>query len=307
MTSLLFFHILFFALWLGAAATLPFWGNRMNRADHLHTVLGIVDTVFLLKCIFIMGGLMITLATGFMLAHNYEIDFSSGKTPDWLQFSIYISALIFINSWIIFFFLFYGRRGHRTLMRTVPPIGYTNIFLIILVALLMVKKPSGSDLYQITGLWISLIVIANLINLIAKTLRRNRLSTMSGQDYVANYFGLMNAEKMTDMLKLFDDKIIFNDPFATGSVNGILQLEKFFQKLGDQFETIKIEPKNVEQKEDHIFIQWEANGVTQNGEPLVALRGTNKMARVNGKIARVDIDFDLAQLPKVQLVNVAAL
>lgn len=307
MTSLLFFHILFFALWLGAAATLPFWGNRMNRADHLHTVLGIIDTVFLLKCVFIMGGLLLTLTTGFMLAHNYGVGFSAEQTPEWLQFSIYISVLIFINSWIIFFFLFYGRRGHRTLMRTVPPIGYTNIFLIILVALLMVKKPAESDLYRLTALWIGAIGVANTINIIAKSIRRKRLSTMPGKEYVENYFKLMNAEKMTDMLKLFNDKIIFNDPFATAPVNGILQLEKFFQKLGDQFETIKIEPKKVDQTNDHIFIQWEANGVTQNGEPLVGLKGTNKMTRINGKIARVDIDFDISQLPKVQLINVAAL
>ncbi len=307
MTSLLFFHVLSFALWLGAAATLPFWGNRMNRADHLHTVLGIIDTVFLIKCVFIMGGLMVTLITGFMLASSYGFEGLFDSAPEWLQLSAIISAIIFINSWIIFFFLLYGRRGHRTLMRTVPPIGYTNIFLIILVACLMVKKPAGSQLYWLAGLWVAAIVIANLINIVIKTIRLKRLATMPGKDYVENYFSLMNAEKMTDMLKLFNDRIVFNDPFANGPVRGILQLEKFFQKLGDQFETIKILPKKVDQQGEHIFIQWEANGTTQNGEPLVGLKGTNKMTRINGKIAKVDIDFDTAQLPRVQLVDVSAL
>lgn len=307
MTSLLFFHVLSFALWLGAAATLPFWGNRMNRADHLHTVLGIIDTVFLIKCVFIMGGLMMTLITGFMLASSYGFDGLFDSAPEWLQLSAIISAIIFINSWIIFFFLLYGRRGHRTLMRTVPPIGYTNIFLIILVACLMVKKPAGSQLYWLAGLWVAAIVIANLINIVIKLIRLKRLTTMPGKDYVENYFSLMNAEKMTDMLKLFNDRIVFNDPFANGPVQGILQLEKFFQKLGDQFETIKILPKKVDQQGEHILIQWEANGTTQNGEPLVGLKGTNKMTRINGKIAKVDIDFDTAQLPRVQLVDVSAL
>lgn len=192
-------------------------------------------------------------------------------------------------------------------MRAVPPIGYTNIFLIIFVSFLMVKKPTETNLYLITSLWIGLIIAANLLNIFAKTTRLRRLSTMPGKDYAENYFRLMNAEKMTDMLKLFNDKIVFNDPFATESVKGILQLEKFFQKLGDQFETIKIEPMHVEQKGNDIYIQWEANGITQNGEPLKALKGTNQMTRIKGKIERVEIDFDISKLPKVQLVDVSSL
>jgi len=58
-----FLHVLTSAVWLGTAATLPFWGNRMNRADNLDMVLGISNTVFALKIFFIMGGLVLTLGS----------------------------------------------------------------------------------------------------------------------------------------------------------------------------------------------------------------------------------------------------
>ncbi|MGH1487007.1 MAG: nuclear transport factor 2 family protein [Cellvibrionaceae bacterium] len=276
----------------------------MNRADHLHTVLNIIDTVFILKCVFIMAGLMITIATGLLLALQIGYSLNPFNNPDWLKYSQFLSLLIFINSWIIFFFLYYGRKGKRTLMRTVPPIGYTNIGLIALAMLLMVKKPFGEELFSI--LWYSLlfITIANIINIIIK-LKKSRIITAMKPKYFADkYFQLLNEEKMTDLLKLFDDKAEFHDPFATKPVIGILAIEKFFQKLGDQFDSIKIHPKSVSGSPEKILINWEAKGITANGEEMKSLNGTNEMTRKNGKIVKVIIDFNLNDLPKVQLVSI---
>jgi len=109
---------------------------------------------------------------------------------------------------------------------------------------------------------------------------------------------------MTDLLKLFRDDATFNDPFAVGPVKGILAIEQFFQKLGDQFDTINISPRKVSGEKNHILIEWEANGITQNGVPMQGLIGTNAMQRSNGKIFQVDIDFNLDDLPTIQRVSV---
>lgn len=300
-----FFHILFGAIWLGTAATLPFWGNRMNRADHLHTVLGIVDTIFILKCVFIMGGLLSTLATGSALATTYGFSISAlDGNPMWINLSLFISLVIFINSWVIFFFLLLGRRGRRSLMRMVPPIGYTNIGLIVLVVYLMAVKPGAGDALSHVAFVVFAIVLANAINITVKLLRHIKIKDMQAKEFADMYFGLLNAEKMTDLLKLFSDGAKFYDPFATKPVLGILAIEQFFQKLGDQFDSIKIVPRRVTGDKNRIEIEWEASGTTQNGESMDTLVGTNIMQRKNGKIFQVDIDFNLGDLPTIQRVAV---
>lgn len=302
---LLFIHILSSAIWLGTASTLPFWGNRANRADHLHTVLAIIDTVFVLKCAFIMGGLMLTLTTGLVMAGDYGFTWlPSSINPGWLNAAIAISFVIFINSWLIFYFLVVGRKGRRSLMRLVPPIGYTNIGLIATVVMLMVIKPMGATLTSSLSIALGLIVLANLINASLKTIRWLKLRKMPAGDFAKLYFGLLNEEKMTDLLKLFRDDAQFIDPFATGPVNGILAIERFFQKLGDQFETIKMFPRHVVGSSEELLVHWEAIGITQNGQKMASLKGTNRMRRSNGKIASAHIEFDLADLPQVQLVRV---
>ena len=298
---LLFIHIVSAAIWLGTAITLPFWGNRANRADHLHTVLGIIDTVFILKCVFIMGGLASTLFTGWLLATEYQL--INNHPPMWLSVALTISLVIAVNSTVIFYFLWIGRKGKRSLMRLVPPIGYSNIALIILVYFLMVYKPAEQTALLAAAWVVGLVLLANAINITVKVTKLNKLKNMSPVEYADNYFALLNAEKMTDLLKLFRDDAKFIDPFATGPIYGILAIEQFFQKLGDQFDTIKMLPEKVEGSCKHFTIHWVAQGTTQNGEQMPALRGTNKMTRINGKISTVLIDFDLEQLPQVQLVN----
>lgn len=300
---LLYIHVLFGALWFGTAATLPFWGNRMNRADHLDTVLGIIDTVFVLKCVFIMSGLIVTLGTGLMMANHLGFSLDFTQNPQWLGMSELLAAVIFINSWIIFFFIYLGRKGKRTLMRIVPPIGYTNIALIGFVMMLMVKKPVN-DVGFTALIFLAAVLLANAVNIVVKVSKRYRIRKMSPQEFANLYFGLLNDEKMTDLFKLFDDKTEFNDPFATGPIKGILMLEKFFQALGDQFDNIKMYPRCVSGTPDKLLIEWEAVGVTKNGIKMDSLNGTNNMTRKNGKIVKVDIEFDTAKLPPVQLVSV---
>ncbi|WP_016957395.1 nuclear transport factor 2 family protein [Catenovulum agarivorans] len=298
---LLFIHIVSAAIWLGTAITLPFWGNRANRADHLHTVLGIIDTVFILKCVFIMGGLFITLLTGWLLATEYQL--ITNIPPTWLSAALAVSLIIALNSCIIFYFLWIGRKGKRSLMRLVPPVGYSNIALIILVYFLMIYKPVEQTAFTTVTWVIALVLLANAINITVKLTKLNKLKNMSPSEYADNYFALLNAEKMTDLLKLFKDDAMFIDPFATGPIQGILAIEQFFQKLGDQFDSIKMHPEKVVGSNKQFTIHWVAQGVTQNGEQMPALRGTNLMTRLNGKISTVLIDFDLTQLPQVQLVN----
>lgn len=303
---LLYIHVLFSALWLGTAATLPFWGNRANRADHLHTVLGIIDTVFVLKCVFIMGGLITTLTTGLLLANQYQFYLlQPWLNPSWLFWAEVITLIIFINSWLIFYFLVVGRKGKRSLMRRVPAIGYSNIALIGLVYFLMVTKPEASQTLKLVGISCAIILLLNLVNLVVKLKKWHRIKQMSAAEFAEYYFSLLNAEKMTDLLKLFRDDAVFNDPFATSEIKGILNIEQFFQKLGDQFDEIKICPEQVDGDSDRVEILWCAIGKTQNGQIMPALRGSNIMQRSQGLICQVDIDFDLNDLPNVQRVSLS--
>lgn len=302
---LLFIHILSSALWLGSAATLPFWGNRMNRADHLNTVLSIIDTIFILKCVLIMGGLIATLTTGVLLLEQLGLLLLPlDQTPEWLLSALVISLIILVNSCVIFYFMIVGRRGKRSLMRLVPPIGYTNIGLISFVFYLMAVKPVDRELYATLLIIISLILIANLINIMVRTSIWMKIKNMSAKEFADFYFKLLNEEKMTDLFKLFHDDAKFIDPFATGPIIGILAIERFFQQLGDQFDTIKIIPQKVTGSPENLLIHWEAQGITKNGITMNNLSGTNNMKRRNGKIFHVDINFSLDDLPQIQRVTI---
>lgn len=250
-----------------------------------------------------MSGLIVTLGTGLMMANHLGFSLDLTQNPQWLGMSELLAAVIFINSWIIFFFIYLGRKGKRTLMRIVPPIGYTNIALIGFVMMLMVKKPVN-DVGFTALIFLGAVLLANAVNIVVKVSKRYRIRKMSPQEFANLYFGLLNDEKMTDLFKLFDDKTEFNDPFATGPIKGILMLEKFFQALGDQFDNIKMYPRRVSGTPDKLLIEWEAVGVTKNGIKMDSLNGTNNMTRKNGKIVKVDIEFDTAKLPPVQLVSV---
>ncbi|NQZ07707.1 MAG: nuclear transport factor 2 family protein [Algicola sp.] len=301
---LIFIHVLSACLWLGTATTLPFWGKKMNEADHLHTVLGIVETVFKLKVVLIMGGLMSTLITGFMLVNQYYGSFIAPRdTVEWLFVGQLFSLYIFCSSWLIFYFLVVGRKGKRSLMRIVPTFGYTNVGLIAIVVYLMVVKPAVGTVWGSISIALGIIIFLNIVNVVVKFNKKSRLKSMSSDEFAAHYFGLLNDENMAQLFKLFDDNAEFYDPFATQPVIGILAVEQFFQKLGDQYDTIKIKPIKVEGPADDIMIHWEANGVTQNGSQMTGLKGTNNMKRKNGIIYRVDINFDLADLPPIQRVT----
>jgi len=302
---LLYLHIISSSLWLGTAATLPFWGNRMNRADHLHTVLNIIDTVFILKCVYIMGGLLLTLGTGVLLAQQSGLALLSfDQLPAWLFSALTVSFIIFVNSWIIFYFMLSGRRGKRSLMRLVPPIGYTNIGLILLVFFLMVFKPAGKSLFQALSIFLIPIVIANLLNISIRLAKRVKLKGLSAERFADYYFRLINEEKMTDLFKLFHDDAKFIDPFATGPINGILAIERFFQQLGDQFDSIRIIPQNLSVNSEDIHIHWKAQGITKNGLKMESLFGTNNLTKRKRKIIKVNIDFNLDDLPQIQRVTV---
>jgi hypothetical protein len=64
---ILLLHILFAGIWIGTAVTLPFWNKSIYNADNLDSVLNMSDTIFLLKCYLIIGGLIVTLGSGIYL------------------------------------------------------------------------------------------------------------------------------------------------------------------------------------------------------------------------------------------------
>lgn len=302
-----FLHVLTSALWLGTAATLPFWGNRMNRADNLDMVLGISDTVFAIKIFFIMGGLILTLGSGIYLtsASGYGY-FEFDQSGAWLGLSQSLYVMIFINSFAILYLMVKGRAGRRSFFRYVPPIGYTNIGLISIMFAEMVIKPPMSQQIWYFFLPLALILILDA-NWVFRLYRRIQLvKSLSPEQYAKRYFGLMEKEDMTNFFRMFHDDVEFHDPFATAPVIGIKNLEKFFQKLGDQFEDIVIRPERILGSGDHILTIWSAKGLTKNGETLHPFSGTNMMHVLNGKIKRVDIFFDPGVLPRVMRIDPAA-
>jgi uncharacterized membrane protein/ketosteroid isomerase-like protein len=301
---LLALHIVGAALWFGTAATLPFWGNRMNRADNLDMVLGIADTVFLLKNIFIMGGLTLTLTTGALLTRQVGFPFFDFASYAWLGISQSLSLLIAFNSVTILVFMILGRSGRRSCYRLVPPFGYNNIGLIAIVYFEMALKPASEQQWRVAGLPLLCMATADVIYVSARMARRRRTMKLDPEGFAKRYFGFMNAEDMYGLLGLFHDDAFIVDSFAVGTVRGAKQIEAFFQFLGDQFDDIKMYPESVEGRADHMTVHWCAQGVTRNGLPMRDLRGTNVMRRRNGKISSMHIEFDLSAMPAIQLFHV---
>lgn len=300
-----FLHILAAALWLGTAVTLPFWGNRMKRADHLHTVLGIMDTVFVLKVVFVMGGLVLTGITGMVLMERAGLPYLSlDPGLSWLTLSQLTYVVILLNSCLILYLMAMGRRGRRSYFRYVPPLGYNNIALILLVYLQMTVKPAWATQPWLFFLPLVLLIGIDLLYVRARIRHWRTIRRMPAEAFAELYFGLLREEDMTELLRLFHDDAEFHDPFATGPVIGIKAIERFFQSLGEQFEHIEIIPRQVSGDTETITTRWEAVGTTKNGVPMPSLLGTNTMKRIKGRIKSVHIDFDLADLPQVMRVSV---
>jgi uncharacterized membrane protein len=301
-------HVICAAIWFGTAMTLPFWGNRMNRAGHLDTVLGVMDTVYLLKVVYIMGGLTLTLGSGVWLTLRLGWPFFSAEPAyHWLTMSQGLSLPILFNSCVLLVLMTLGRKGRRSLFRAVPVIGYNNIALILLVYLQMILRPLPEQQWYLLYLPLTLLLLADLLFIGLRLTTLQRLRRMSPQQFIDLYFNLLREERMAELFRLFRDDAVFNDPFATGPVRGIKAIERFFQSLGEQFEHIEIRPLEVNGDRTTIHTQWVANGLTKNGQPLHQLIGSNRMQRHNGKIRQVDIDFDLGELPSVTRVSVDSL
>jgi uncharacterized membrane protein/ketosteroid isomerase-like protein len=298
-------HVIGGAIWFGTAATLPFWGNRMNRADHLSTVLGVMDTVYLLKLVYIMGGLFVTLGTGLTLAAQANLlAWSYGPELSWLAIAQWTSLLIFVNSCVLLYLMTRGRSGRRSHFRYVPPIGYNNIFLILLIYLQMTLRPSWDQQPYFFFGPIAVLFLVDIAYIIKRLVSVSKLKGMPAQEFAQMYFRLLKEENMTELFRLFHDDAEFHDPFATGPVRGIKSIERFFQELGEQFMHIEISTVQISGDTQRVRTEWVAHGLTKNGEKMERLAGTNVMRRVNGKIKRVDIDFDVADLPQVKLVTV---
>jgi len=303
--SISLLHIFGSAVWFGTAVTLPFWGNRMNHASNLQVVLDIMNTVYLLKCLFIMGGLAITLTTGVLLTQQMGWPFFDFFGPMvWLGASQLLAVIIAINSCVLLYLMTLGRAGRRSCFRYVPAIGYNNIALIALVMTLMVVKPATQREALILCSPLALLVVADIAYIASRIIAVRRLRAMPAKEFATYYFKLLRDEEMTDFFRLFHDDAVFIDPFATGPVRGIKAIERFFQELGDQFEDIEIDPIMVEGDRSEIRIHWRAQGVTKNGVVMSGLTGTNVMERLRGKIKNVTIDFDVSKLPQIQRVAV---
>jgi hypothetical protein len=277
----------------------------MNRAEHLDTVLGIMDTVYVLKWAFIMSGLVVTLITGIALTNMKGMPyFSLDEQWSWLTLSQATYVVIFINSFVILYLMTMGRRGRRSYFRYVPLLGYNNIALIGLVYIQMTAKPQWDMQIWVYALPLALLLSADIGYAWSRWRRLRAIRNMEPQEFAKLYFGLLKEEDMTEFFRLFRDDAEFYDPFATGPVRGMKALERFFQTLGEQFETIEIIPRKVTGDKEQITTEWEAVGVTKNGVPMKSLKGTNTMRRIKGKIKSVHIDFKLEDLPPVVRVAV---
>ena len=277
----------------------------MNRASHLQVVLDIIDTVYLLKCALIMGGLVITLATGILLTNRLGLPyFVISGSQGWLGVSQLLAVIIAVNSVVLLYLMTLGRSGHRSYFRYVPAVGYNNIALISLVFIQMTVKPSGSEQAYAIGLPLFLLIAADVAYIRSRVKAARHLLEMSPQEFSTNYFRLLKEENMTEFFRLFRDDAEFYDPFALGPVIGIRAIQDFFQKLGDQFEEIDIQPTSITGDRDTISTEWVAKGVTKNGAIMAGLTGSNVMRRVSGKIKSIHIEFDLAKLPPISRVPV---
>ena len=297
---ILLLHILFAGIWIGTAVTLPFWNKSVYNADNLDSVLNMSDTVFLLKCYLIIGGLIVTLGSGIYLTSSKGLPFfSMDDIFSWLTISQFLAVIISFISIVILFFMIKGRQGFRTYFRYIPPLGYSNIFFITIVYIQMVVKPTIDQ--QIIFFIIPFILVFIFNGLFILFLRKklNGLKNMSAEQYANVYFGLLEKEDMTLFFRLFTDDAVIIDPFATGPVKGKIAIERFFQSLGDQFEDISIKPVKIISTTNGIQTKWKANGMTKNGEVMDNLEGINNMELVNGRIQKMVIEFDVNALPNV--------
>jgi hypothetical protein len=299
--TLLLVHLMGAAVWFGSAMTLPFWGNRLKRAKNLDMVLGIADTVFAVKVALIMGGLGVTLTSGVLLTSRAGLPFFDFGQWSWLGFSQALMLPISLNSCVILLFMLLGRRGRRHYYRLVAPFGYTNLGLIALMYVQMALKPASSEQWLYLGVPLVVIGSLGLSYWLRRLANRRRLGQLEPAAFAELYFGCMNAEKTYELLGLFHDDAVIDDPFATAQVRGAIEVERFFQFLSDQFKDIKMFPEQVHGQPELMTIHWRAEGVTKNGMPMLALRGTNTMRRRRGKIASMEIDFDARRLPQVEL------
>lgn len=301
---ILLLHILFSGIWIGTAATLPFWNYSVNNADNLDSVLNMSDTIFKLKNFLIMGGLTITFGSGIYLVHLKGLPFfSMNDNFSWLTISQVLGIIIFLISLMILYFMIQGRQGRRTYFRYIPPLGYSNIAFIILIYIQMVIKPPSEMQHLYFTAPLILVVLFNITFLFFLKNKLKQLSNMKPEQYARLYFGLLEKEDMTNFFRLFTDDAEIIDPFATGPIRGKKAIERFFQSLGDQFEDISIKPLETVEVENGISTKWKATGKTKNGEEMNALEGTNMMELLNGKIKKMVIDFDLNSLPQVVLVT----
>lgn len=307
MLTIKFLHLLAVGAWLGTALTLPFWGNRMNRAANLPMVLGISDTVFVLKNVFIMGGLVLTLGTGIYLTEKAGYGyFDFSELGAWLGFSQLIFVIITFNSILILYLMIQGRRGRRSYFRPIPPIGYNNIALIVLMFAQMTMRPALSQQIYYLGAPLAVLLALDLLYWYGRLRARQRRAALSAQDFATHYFGLLAKEDMNNFFRLFHDDAEFHDPFATHPIIGLINIEQFFQQLGDQFEDIAIAPDRIFGDADRILTFWTASGVTKNGEHFTPFSGANLIHLSGGKIKSVHIFFDPRQLPKVSRITLPA-
>jgi hypothetical protein len=252
-----------------------------------------------------MGGLLLTLFTGIALMERAGLPYlSMDPGLSWLTISQLAYAVIFVNSCLILYLMAMGRKGRRSYFRYVPPIGYNNIALILLVYLQMTVRPAWDAQLWAFFLPLGLLLTLDLLYVRGRIQRWNVIRDMPAEAFAELYFGLLRDEDMTEFFRLFRDDAEFHDPFATGPVIGIKAIERFFQTLGEQFEHIEIIPRKITGDPETIVTRWEAIGTTKNGVAMKSLLGTNTIKRIKGKIKSVHIDFNLADLPQVVRVSV---
>ena len=301
---LLFIHIISSSIWFGTALTFPFWGRTINHAGRLETVLDVTDRVFQLKIALVMGGLVGTLASGILLNRALGYPFFSFSTQfSWLGIAQSLALVITVVSCLILYLMIEGRRGKRSRFRYVPPLGYNNLALITLVYAQMSIRPPIQDQWLFIGIPLALLVIADGLYMTLLVRRIRRLRRLTPQKFVERYFRLLREEDMTWFFRMFHDDAEFHDPFATRPAKGLKSIERFFQKLGDQFSDINIEPRRVISEGNRIITEWVAAGITRNGAKMESLNGVNVMELRDGRIQRIQIFFDSRELPPVARVT----
>lgn len=301
-----FMHVLCASIWFGSAFTFPFWGKRLKSVDNVDMALGISDTVFFIKVSLVMGGLTGTIFSGVALMRELSLPLVSPTSGElnWLGVSAIFCVVIAINSCLIFYLMWKGRLGKRSHYRYVPCVGYNNLGLISIVIGQMTLKPTGGFGASSIAYPLIAILAANSVFWFFELRKRHRLATMSAQEYATSYFSYLRDENMYEVLRLLEDSVCMTDPMSHNEIKGIVEIEQFFQFLNDQFETLTITPDEIEctpisARTQMIRTSWTASGMTRNGSSVQQLKGTNTMIRNLRKISRMDIDFALEDLPRV--------